>query len=148
MNVDAGRSPLSEPSVELAARRTGMSFQRTRLSADRTLLSVIRTALSLISFGFTLFQVFQRVLASRAAADHAPRDFGLALVALGVVMLMMGMAYHVRFMAGLREERRQLARQGLVHAESVFPLSMAFVTAALLWLIGVLAISSMALSLS
>ena len=41
-------------SVELSARRTGMSFQRTRMSADRTLMSVIRTALSLIGFGFTI----------------------------------------------------------------------------------------------
>ena len=38
-----------------------MSFQRTRLSADRTLMSVIRTALSLISFGFTIYQVFQKL---------------------------------------------------------------------------------------
>ena len=37
-------------SVELASRRTGMSFQRTRMSADRTLMSVIRTSLSLIGF--------------------------------------------------------------------------------------------------
>lgn len=45
----------SEPeliSVELSARRTGMSFQRTRMSADRTLMSVIRTSLSLIGFRF------------------------------------------------------------------------------------------------
>ena len=47
-------------SVELSSRRTGMSFQRTRMSADRTLMSVIRTSLSLISFGFTIFQVFQK----------------------------------------------------------------------------------------
>ena len=45
-------------SVELSARRTGMSFQRTRMSADRTLMSVIRTSLSLIGFGFTIYQVF------------------------------------------------------------------------------------------
>ena len=48
-------------SDELSARRTGMSFQRTRMSADRTLMSVIRTSLSLISFGFTIFQVFERL---------------------------------------------------------------------------------------
>ena len=38
-----------------------MSFQRTRLSADRTLMSVIRTSLSLIGFGFTIFQIFQKL---------------------------------------------------------------------------------------
>ena len=50
-----------DTNTELAARRTGMSFQRTRMSADRTLMSVIRTALSLIGFGFTIFQVFQKL---------------------------------------------------------------------------------------
>jgi putative membrane protein len=48
-------------SVELSARRTGMSFQRTRMSADRTLMSVMRTSLSLISFGFTIYQFFKSV---------------------------------------------------------------------------------------
>ena len=31
------------------------------MSADRTLMSVIRTSLSLISFGFTIFQVFEKL---------------------------------------------------------------------------------------
>ena len=34
------KSPADQISVELSARRTGMSFQRTRMSADRTLMSV------------------------------------------------------------------------------------------------------------
>ncbi len=55
----------TEISVELSSRRTGMSFQRTRMSADRTLMSVIRTSLSLISFGFTIFQVFEKLHESR-----------------------------------------------------------------------------------
>ncbi len=54
-------------SVELSSRRTGMSFQRTRMSADRTLMSVIRTSLSLIGFGFTIFQVFQKLHESERA---------------------------------------------------------------------------------
>ena len=52
---------LTDVSTELSARRTGMSFQRTRMSADRTLMSVMRTSLSLIGFGFTIFQVFQKL---------------------------------------------------------------------------------------
>ena len=42
-----------------------MSFQRTRMSADRTLMSVIRTSLSLIGFGFTIFQVFEKLHEAR-----------------------------------------------------------------------------------
>ena len=94
----------SDVATELSARRTGMSFQRTRMSADRTLMSVIRTSLSLISFGFTIFQFFEKLERPEVLTPaHAPRNFGTALVALGIVMLVLGIVYHVRFMLGLRE---------------------------------------------
>jgi putative membrane protein len=88
--IDA-KSSSDRISVELSARRTGMSFQRTRMSADRTLMSVIRTSLSLISFGFTIFQVFGK-LRDAGTLTHAaaPRNFGITLVALGIVMLVVG----------------------------------------------------------
>ena len=109
-------------SVELSSRRTGMSFQRTRMSADRTLMSVIRTSLSLISFGFTIYQVFDKLRAAGSITHAgAPRNFGVALVLLGIAMLVLGIVYHVQFMVGLREERRTMAAAGLVHAESHFP---------------------------
>ena len=125
-------------------RRTGMSFQRTRMSADRTLMSVIRTSLSLIGFGFTIFQFFEK-LREAGTITHAgsPRNFGLALVLLGIAMLVLGIAYHVQFMLGLRRERKAMAAAGLVHAESVFPPSMTLVTAVILLLIGLFAVVSM-----
>ena len=78
-----------------------MSFQRTRMSADRTLMSVIRTSLSLISFGFTIYQVFEK-LRDAGTLTHAaaPRNFGITLVLLGIVMLVVGIVYHVQFMVG------------------------------------------------
>ena len=57
----SSKSDSDRSSVELAARRTGMSFQPTRMSADRSLMSVIRTSLSLIGFGFTIYQVFAKL---------------------------------------------------------------------------------------
>jgi putative membrane protein len=139
----APRSP-EEISTELSARRTGMSFQRTRLSADRTLMSVIRTSLSLIGFGFTIFQVFQKLYdASVLKSSMAPRRFGEALVWLGITMLVLGIVYHVRFMLGLRRERDRLHAEGLIHAESEFPISLTFIVAALLLALGILAIVSM-----
>ena len=130
--------------TELAARRTGMAFQRTRLAEDRTLMAVIRTSLSLIGFGFTIYQFFQRLreqdIVTRAAA---PRHFGVALVALGIVMLVLGIGYHVRFMLGLRRLRQSMQEQGLIHAETGFPLSLTLVTGVLLLVIGVAAIVSM-----
>ena len=131
-------------SVELSSRRTGMSFQRTRMSADRTLMSVIRTSLSLISFGFTIYQVFEKLRdAGTIAHAAAPRNFGVALVLLGIAMLVIGIVYHVQFMLGLRQERRAMKAAGLVHAESIFPPSLTLITAAILLLIGVFAVVSM-----
>lgn len=134
-----------DANTELSSRRTGMSFQRTRMSADRTLMSVIRTSLSLIGFGFTIAQVFEKLrdqeIIKKAAA---PRNFGLALVALGIVMLVLGIGYHVQFMMGLRRLRESMRAEGLVHGETVFPLSLTLVTALVLLLIGVAAIVSMA----
>ena len=132
-------------SVELSARRTGMSFQRTRMSADRTLMSIMRTALSLIGFGFTIFQAFSHLRESKVIAEtsHAPQNFGIALVAFGVLMLTLGIVYHVQFMMGLRQEREAMISEGLIHGQSQYPISLTLITALLLLLIGVLAISSM-----
>jgi len=131
-------------STELSSRRTGMSFQRTRMSADRTLMSVIRTSLSLIGFGFTIFQVFQKAHeADLLKSGEAPRHFGEALVWLGLAMLVIGVVYHVLFMAGLRREREMLKADGLIHAETQYPVSFTLIVAIVLLAIGVLAIASM-----
>ena len=131
-------------SVELSSRRTGMSFQRTRMSADRTLMSVIRTSLSLIGFGFTIFQFFEKMKeAGTLAHAGAPRNFGITLVALGILMLIGGIIYHLQFMMHLRHQREAMIAEGLVHGESQFPVSLTLLTAVILLLIGITAITSM-----
>ena len=131
-------------SVELSSRRTGMSFQRTRLSADRTLMSVMRTSLSLISFGFTINQVFQKLHESQVVKSAAAaRNFGLALVLIGTLMLLLGIVYHLQFMTGLRHERAQMKADGLIHGESAFPVSLTLIVAVALLAIGLFAIASM-----
>jgi len=131
-------------STELSRRRTGMSFQRTRMSADRTLMSVIRTALALIGFGFTIFQAFEKAKqAALLTSASAPRSFGIALVALGIGMLVLGIVYHIQFMVGLRNTRADMAAEGLIHGESRFPASMILITALALLAIGIAAIISM-----
>jgi putative membrane protein len=131
-------------SVELSSRRTGMSFQRTRMSADRTLMSVIRTSLSLISFGFTIFQVFEK-LRDSGTITHAgaARNFGVTLVGLGIIMLIGGIVYHLQFMLHLRQQRAAMMEAGLVHGESKFPVSLTLLTAIILLVIGIAAIVSM-----
>ena len=128
-------------SDELSRRRTGMSFQRTRMSADRTLMSVMRTSLSLIGFGFTIYKAFQKAVeAGVLSKTVAPRNFGAALVSLGIGMLIVGIAYHVQFMLGLRKTRVEMRTEGLIHGESIFPPSLTLITAVLLLAIGVVAI--------
>jgi putative membrane protein len=134
-----------DTNTELASRRTGMSFQRTRLSADRTLMSVIRTSLSLIGFGFTIAQVFEKLREQDVITKvAAPRNFGVALVALGILMLVLGIVYHIQFMAGLRHLRESMREERLVHGETSFPVSFTLITALILLIIGVAAIVSLA----
>ncbi len=129
-------------SVELSMRRTGMSFQRTRMSADRTLMSIIRTSLSLISFGFTIYQVFNKLREAGALSGAAAaRNFGVALVLLGIGMLALGIVFHLSFMVGLRTERQDMVSEGLVHGQSKFPPSLTLLTALVLLAIGCIAIA-------
>jgi len=139
------RTALSTRRTEMSSRRTGMSFQRSRLSAERTLMSVIRTALSLISFGFTIYQFLGRLVDEKlvSGAPHAARNFGQALVWLGVGMLVVGIIYHIQFMLGLRKVRAGMRDETLIHAESVFPVSFTLVVAVLLLGIGVVALASL-----
>src|SRR3954463_10768953 len=125
--------------VELSSRRTGMSFQRTRMSADRTLMSVIRTALSLVGFGFTIYQFFGKLRDSgviKVASDTT--TFGMALVWLGILLLTLGIVYHIQFMLGLRDLRHQMKDEGLLYAQSGFPVSLTLLTALVLLALAVL----------
>jgi putative membrane protein len=139
-----GASPAERISVELSCRRTGMSFQRTRMAADSTLMAAIRTSLSLIGFGFTIFQLFEKLYEAKLLQrPQALRNFGIALVLLGIAMLVLGIAYHVAFMLALRRERQRMKDDGLLHGEGTFPVSNTLVVAVVLLLVGLGAIASM-----
>ena len=65
-----------------------MARERTIMAADRTLMAWIRTTLSMISFGFTIYKFLQAMFESGKSAlvsrPVGPRNFGLALISLGV----------------------------------------------------------------
>src|SRR5262245_17941577 len=147
LNPELSGHEIDLTSAELSSRRTALSFQRTRMSADRTLMSVIRTSLSLIGFGFTIYQFFRYLRESAGETQIvrtlAPRNFGAALVMLGVGMLVLGIWKHVAFMFELRAERKIFADQGLIPGDDRFPLSVTLITATLLLLIGLIAIVGM-----
>jgi putative membrane protein len=144
--ADASTMSSAQVSTELAMRRTGMAFQRTRMAADRTLMAVIRTSLSLISFGFTIYQFFNKLREAEVLKGTAAiRNFGVALVWLGIGMLILGIIYHVLFMLGLRAQRTLAKAEGLVHGESKFPPSLVLIVALAMLLIGLGAALSIAL---
>lgn len=143
-DLSTWRTHLSSERTAMSMRRTGMSFQRTRMSADRTLMSVVRTALSLIGFGFTIYQAFSR-LRDTGVIRHAqePRNFGLALVLLGVAVLVVGLIQNVRFEVELRHTRKAMKEEGLVYGETQFPESYVSAVAFVLLILGFAAAVSM-----
>jgi uncharacterized membrane protein YidH (DUF202 family) len=146
--LSQARTRLSENRTEMSMRRTGMSFQRTRLSAERTLMSFIRTSLSMIGFGFTIYQILKKMVEANIVQDlGASRHFGTALVGLGVLLLIGGIAYHLAFMRGLRDQRAAMHASGLLHAESGFPISLTVISALLLLLMGLVVIFSIMLKI-
>jgi putative membrane protein len=71
------------------------SWLRTRMSLERTLMSWVRTSTALIGFGFTIVQFFhnsQGALSGREIRHpEMPRYLGLALIAAGVLALVVAL---------------------------------------------------------
>jgi uncharacterized membrane protein YidH (DUF202 family) len=100
------------------------------MSADRTLMSEMRTALSLIGFGFTINQAFQKMQDAGSIQNvNAPRNFGVALLVFGIVLLAGGIVRHVQFATELRDRRKIMTEDGLIHSDSRFPISVTLVIA-------------------
>lgn len=124
------RTNLSEHRTELGMRRTGMAVHRTRMAADRTLMAEIRTSLSMIGFGFTLYQAFHKLAAAGTFEnDAAPRNFGLTLVLLGMLILIGGIWRHVQFARQLRAMRHNLVNEHLLHGQTLYPVSISLIVA-------------------
>jgi putative membrane protein len=140
----ATKLPPPNSSFELASQNTSLAFQRTRMAADRTLMAVIRTALSLISFGFTIFKLAQTLVAEKIINERLGiPHYAISLVLIGIIMLAIGIIYHVQFMLGLRTTRREMIEETLIHGKNPFPYSFTLLTATLLLALGLAAIISM-----
>ena len=113
------------------ASKPDLGYERTRLAADRTLMAWIRTSLSMISFGFTIYKFFQYLLESSLSAGNiqhnAPRNFGITLVVLGMLLLILAILEYIMFLRNLSRGTGQK-----------YPISTALVAALLLSAVGVL----------
>lgn len=142
-NLSEYRTDLSDNRTDLSKHRTDMGLQRTRMAADRTLMSVIRTALSLIGFGFTIYQIFQKLHeAGTITHVNAARNMGVAMIAAGIVMMAGGIWRHVQFAKELRHSRKDLMAQHLIPEESKYPVSVTLIVAVGLLVIGIVAIAN------
>ncbi len=112
-------------------RPVDLGYERTRLAADRTLMAWIRTSVSMISFGFSIYKFFQYLLESNLTAGHlqhaAPRNFGIALVGMGMVLLIIAVLEYFLFLRNLSQRTGEK-----------FTISTALIAAILLSAVGVL----------
>jgi putative membrane protein len=71
---------------------------RTRLAVERTMMSWVRTSVALIGFGFTIVQFITRLHSMNEAVPvsrpEAPRYLGLALIATGVLVLLVSIVQY------------------------------------------------------
>jgi putative membrane protein len=93
-------------STRLAERRTTLAVERTRMALERTLMAWVRTATALISFGFSVYKAVQ-YLQDNALGGGAPRrvvsprEFAIAMIALGIGALALATLQHQKEIAVL-----------------------------------------------
>lgn len=69
---------------------TRLAFERTRVSYDRTVMAAVRTATSLITFGFTVYKFFEFEISGEKNTSQliGPREFGIAMILIGLALLL------------------------------------------------------------
>src|SRR5437868_1607739 len=109
---------------------TRLAFDRTRAAYDRTMMAWIRTAASLISFGFSIYKFVQIEKHTPEPSNRliGSREFGITMVAIGLISLLLGTVEYRRNMQLLRAEYPGLPR------------SMTGVLAGLISVLGLLAL--------
>lgn len=112
-----------------------IAFDRDRFAADRTILAWIRTSLSLIGFGFSIFKFFQLFKELQLTAAPLPtgtKNFGIALVALGVIFLVIATVEYIAFIKRLCKKTQE-----------PFVFSASLLASFLLSIVGLIALVSM-----
>jgi inner membrane protein YidH len=125
------RNAPEERTRDLAQQRTALALRRSAIAAERTLLAWIRTAIAMIGFGFTIYKFFEYLPSDIAKGKiphpNGPRNLGLSLIALGTLALAAAIWQHKTFL------------EQLGVGQPRYMISISFVVAILVVLIGVLA---------
>ena len=115
---DGEKSATSEVTNDFRVRA---ALVRTAMSSEQSLLSWIRTSVSLYTFGFAITQFFYYMARQQESAQLSagPRVLGLALIATGILAILLGTIEHV-------VRIRTLRRAGLpTNAKFLLPLGSA-----------------------
>jgi putative membrane protein len=114
---------------------TRLAFDRTRLAYERTLMAWIRTAISLITFGFSIYKFFQVEAVDLRQQQHlvSANTFAALMIIIGLASLLMATMQHHRELQTLRVQDPDV------------PQSLARVLAALISVLGILALVSVIL---
>jgi putative membrane protein len=126
----ADQTAHSAPGLDLS---TKLAFERTWVAYERTMLAWVRTATSLITFGFSVYKFFQ-IVREGGERNHyliGARQFGLLLVSIGLASLALATV----------EYRQNIRRLGAQYEGR--PRSLAVIVAALISILGILALSAM-----
>jgi putative membrane protein len=111
---------------------TELALERTDLAYERTLMAWVRTAVSLISFGFTIYKFFQYMREHQPGEPvrrlFGPREFALVMIAIGVISLLLATLQNWQLRKRLKERYHEV------------PYSLATVLAALISILGILAL--------
>src|SRR5205823_13878286 len=118
-----------QPRTEKISAAIKLAVDRTRLAYERTLMGWIRTAISLITFGFTIYKVFQIEGAGKQHGIISATEFSVLMIVFGLVCLLMATLEHRRELNALKAEYPEIP-----------PRSLARVLAALISLLGILAL--------
>lgn len=126
----AEQTTQSAPALDLS---TKLAFDRTRAAYERTMLAWVRTSTSLITFGFSVYKFFQIERETFAQKSHfiGSRQFGMLLVVIGMAALVLATL----------EYRQNIQSLGAQYPSR--PRSLAVVVAALISILGILALVAM-----
>ena len=116
---------------------TQLAWERTFLAHERTQMAWIRTALALIGFGFTISKFFEYLheKAGEAVTVFGPHTVGTIMIAMGLIALTLGSLQHFHALKRMRQHCPDLPR------------SVSWVTAMLLAVLGLAALSHVILHL-
>ena len=86
---------------------TRLAVDRNRLAYERTMMAWIRTGISLITFGFSIYKFFQIQHESTSTQTEGflgSANFGLVMIAIGLVALLIAALENRRDMNRLKAE--------------------------------------------